>query len=148
MLKLEQPIGLVVWPRLGDLFVSPTSEELCVSFSRTDSGLCKNHLFGWSLLLLLCVCECIWVCMYEYGCVSVLGLTFSLCNELFSSFVFRNFSFIIQFSSFFFFLFCFLFCFCFVFFLYSWTDGHFETGKVTVLYYYSWTVSFIGLTSL
>ena len=39
-------LGLVVWPRFDDLFVSQNPREfLCVSFSRTDSGLCIYHYY-------------------------------------------------------------------------------------------------------
>ena len=40
--------SLIVWPRLDDPFVSQNPREFCVSFSRTDSGLCINHFFIWS----------------------------------------------------------------------------------------------------
>ena len=43
-------IGLVVWPRLGDPFVYQNPTEFCVSFSRTDSGLCIHHLSVYSNL--------------------------------------------------------------------------------------------------
>ena len=39
-------LGLAVWPRLGDPFVSQNSRRVCVSFSRTDSGLCKLKNFS------------------------------------------------------------------------------------------------------
>ena len=42
--------GLVIWPRLGDPFVSQNPRSLCVSFSRTDSGFYIYHLFVWSNL--------------------------------------------------------------------------------------------------
>ena len=42
-------LGLVVWPRLGDPFVSQNPKRvLWVSFYRTDSELCIYHLFVWS----------------------------------------------------------------------------------------------------
>ena len=39
-------LGLVIWPRLGDPFVSQNSREF--SFFWTDSGLCIHHLLVWS----------------------------------------------------------------------------------------------------
>ena len=41
-------LGLVVWPR--SVCISKSQRSLCVSFSRTDSGLCIYHLFVWSNL--------------------------------------------------------------------------------------------------
>ena len=42
-------LGLVVWPKLDDPFVYQNPREfLCVSFSRTDSGLCTYHFSVWS----------------------------------------------------------------------------------------------------
>ena len=43
-------LGLVFWPRLGDLSACQSHNSLCVSFSRTDAGLCIYHLFVWSNL--------------------------------------------------------------------------------------------------
>ena len=40
-------LGLIVWPRLGDPFVSP-EEFMPLIFFRTDSRLCIDHLFVWS----------------------------------------------------------------------------------------------------
>ena len=41
----------VAWQRLGDLFcILKSHGSLCVSFSRTDSGLYIYHLFVWSNL--------------------------------------------------------------------------------------------------
>ena len=42
-------LGLVLWPR-GSVYISKSWRILCVSFSRTDSGLCIYHLFIWSNL--------------------------------------------------------------------------------------------------
>ena len=41
-------LGLVIWPILGDPFVSQNLRSLCLSFSKTDSWLCIYHLFVWS----------------------------------------------------------------------------------------------------
>ena len=41
-------LSLVVWQRSDDPFLSQNYKEYCVSFSRTDSGLCIYHLFVWS----------------------------------------------------------------------------------------------------
>ena len=40
---------LVVWPRLGDPFVSqpPPTQKICVSFFKIDSWLCIYNLFVW-----------------------------------------------------------------------------------------------------
>ena len=43
-------LGLVVWPRYVDPFVSKRS--FCVSFSRTDSGLCIKLSYGLSFFML------------------------------------------------------------------------------------------------
>ena len=40
-------LGLVVWPRLSDPFVSQNLRCGCVSFSRRDYGLFINYLFLW-----------------------------------------------------------------------------------------------------
>ena len=40
--------GLVVWPRLGDLFVCQNPIEVSVLFSMTNSGWWIYHLFVWS----------------------------------------------------------------------------------------------------
>ena len=41
---------LVVWPRVGDQFLSQNSWELFVSFSMVDSGFCMYYLVVWSNL--------------------------------------------------------------------------------------------------
>ena len=46
-------LGLVVWLRLGFLFVSKSQRSLWVSFSRTNSGLCIYHFFVCSNLKFL-----------------------------------------------------------------------------------------------
>ena len=44
-------LGLVVWPRLGDLFISQNNRGVCVfSFSKTDARLYIYYLFVWSNL--------------------------------------------------------------------------------------------------
>ena len=43
-------LSLVFWPRLGDPCVCQSHIGVCVSFSRTDAGLCIYHLFVWSNL--------------------------------------------------------------------------------------------------
>ena len=48
-----QSLGLVVWPRLGDLFVSQNPCKVCVSFSNTGSWLCTYYLFLLSKLKFL-----------------------------------------------------------------------------------------------
>ena len=40
-------LGLVIWPRIGDPFVSQNQSALCVSFSWTDFWFCIFHLFVW-----------------------------------------------------------------------------------------------------
>ena len=40
-------LGLIVWPRIGDLFVSQNPREFYVSFTRTDTVLCICHLVVW-----------------------------------------------------------------------------------------------------
>ena len=40
-----QPLGLIIWSVLCDLFLSQNPGIFCVSFSRTDSGLCTYHLW-------------------------------------------------------------------------------------------------------
>ena len=44
--------GLVVWPRLSDPFgcQNPIRVFFCVSFSKTDVGLCIHHLLVWANL--------------------------------------------------------------------------------------------------
>ena len=42
--------GPVVWPRLGDTFISQNPIAVCVSFSRIDSRFYIDHLFVWSNL--------------------------------------------------------------------------------------------------
>ena len=46
-------LGLVIWPRLDDPFVSISQKTLGFSFSRTDSGLRIHHMFLWPLNHLL-----------------------------------------------------------------------------------------------
>ena len=46
-------LGLVVWPGVGNRFVSQNTREFCVLSSQTDSGLCMFHFFELLLLLLL-----------------------------------------------------------------------------------------------
>ena len=41
-------LGQVVWPELGDSFVSQNPWNFIVTFSRIDSGLCIYHLVEWS----------------------------------------------------------------------------------------------------
>ena len=41
-------LGLCVWPRLGDPFVSQNPREVYVSFPTIDSEMCIYHLFIWS----------------------------------------------------------------------------------------------------
>ena len=49
---LTLSLGVVLWPRLGDLFsISKSLRSLCVSFSRTDSEYCICDLFVWSKLI-------------------------------------------------------------------------------------------------
>ena len=53
LLFLLTNYSLVVWPRLGDLFVSQNPRGVCVSFSSTDSGFSIYHLFVLLLLIIL-----------------------------------------------------------------------------------------------
>ena len=43
-------LGLIVWLRFSDPFVSQSQRVLCVSFSMADSRLFINHSFVWSNL--------------------------------------------------------------------------------------------------
>ena len=70
-------LGLVVWPRLDDLFVSQIPRVLCVSFSRTDPEL---FLLLYSNFKFLHYCQCI-----TFPTQSCLRL-YSLCANLHNSY--------------------------------------------------------------
>ena len=67
-------LGLVVWPRLSDQFVSQNPREFCAS--RTDSGLCINHLFMWPNLNFLNNSQ--WITLPTQSCL----LLYFLCANL------------------------------------------------------------------
>ena len=59
-------LGLVFWPRLGDLCVCQSPVGVCVLFSRTGAVLCIYHLFVWSNLNLLNISQ--WITLPTQSC--------------------------------------------------------------------------------
>ena len=89
-------LGLVVWSRFDDPFVSQNSwGNLCISFSRAGSGLWIYHLFVWSnflqhsqwttfptqsCLVLYSFCTNLLHSFYDYRFTSITPLsTFAIC---------------------------------------------------------------------
>ena len=69
-------------PRLRDLIVSQNSREiLCISFSRTNSGLCIYHLFVWSNFNFLH--NSLWIIFTTLSCLVL--YSFIIMNDPFVS---------------------------------------------------------------
>ena len=73
-------LGLVIWLRLGDPFVSQNLRSLCVSFSRIQNGSWKYHLFVWSNLYFLHSSQ--WITFPTHSCL----ILYSFCASLLHSF--------------------------------------------------------------
>ena len=74
-------LGLVVWPRIGDLFVSQNSSEVCeFHFFRADSELNLYHLFVWSNLNFLH--SSLWVIFPTHSCLVLDTFCVNLLHSL------------------------------------------------------------------
>ena len=70
-------LGLIVWPRLADLFVPENPEEnVCVLFFRTDSWLSIHHLFARSNFTFLHNSQ--WIPFPTQSCL----VLYSFCTSL------------------------------------------------------------------
>ena len=74
-------LGLVFWPRLGDLCICQSHMSLCVLFSRTGKELCKYHLFVWSNLNFLHISQ--WITLPTPSCL----VLYSFCGNLLHSLI-------------------------------------------------------------
>ena len=72
-------LGLVVWPRLGDLFVSQNPREICAS----HSGLYKRHLLVWSNFSFLHNSK--WITFPTQPCLGL--VLYSFCANLLHSLI-------------------------------------------------------------
>ena len=71
-------IRLIFWPRLGDLSVCQRS--LCVSFSRTDAGLCIYHFLVLSNLNFLHISQ--WITLPTRSCIVLFSFRANLLHSL------------------------------------------------------------------
>ena len=58
--------------------MSKSQRRLCVSFSWTDSGLCRNHLLGWSNLIFLHSSQ--WITFPTQSCLVLLSFYANLMH--------------------------------------------------------------------
>ena len=67
---------IIFWPRFGDPLVCQIPKRICVSFSKTDIGLCIYHLLVWSNLNVLHIS--LWITLTTHSCL----VLYSLCANL------------------------------------------------------------------
>ena len=73
-------LGLIFWPRLGDLSVCHSPIGVYVSFSRTAAGLGMNQLFVWSNLHFLQISQ--WTTLPTQSCLVLYSFWANLLHSL------------------------------------------------------------------
>ena len=73
--------GLVVWPEImWSVCISKSQKSLCVSFSRTDFGLCIYYLFEWSNFNFLHNSQ--WITLPTQSCLVLYSFCVNLLHSL------------------------------------------------------------------